>query len=808
MWTDKGLGFGLSLLGMLLMSACGGDSTEPNGAGGASGFPGLGGGARSGSPAYPNTGNWFLERIQGVDKIDLLFVIDNSPSMAEKQRLLREAVPTLLRRFITPACVGENGPGLDRSQEGSCPPGTRLEFPPVRDIHVGIVSSSLGDMGGGDACPSGESELDDKAYLLGTPGLRNVPLETWNHLGFLVWDPDGAEGRPRHDPGGISDPDGLVESFGDQISAVGDDGCAYEASLEAWYRFLVDPEPPAFVDRSETASGSEVTLAGPPDATILAQRRAFLRPDSLVAIVLLSDENDCSILDYGQGYLVGKHDGAFTLPRSTSRCEHDPNSPCCFSCDVASADVPSGCSRPTEDVGCGLGPFSASEDPPGLRCFAQRRRFGVDLLQPIVRYVQGLTQPKIFDTRRGDLNSDGRFDAADAVDNPLLVSEDGYRRDRRLVFLAGILGVPWPDLADQESWADARRLRFLSYDGLELEGRWDWILGQIGGPPRDGLMYETTDDRTRIATLPQKHPAGAVGGSLVPASSTARPGDAGSNPINGRERETAGAPELQAACIFPLAEPIDCEGDASCACGGDDAGGNPLCDGSTQTHVQAFPATRQLEVLRGVGRVTGNAVVTSVCPKVTEPDASPASDPNYGYNPASHAIVDRMAPLLGAHCVPRPIESNADGRIPCVVVEVRMSDAGACAPCGGAATPGRTPLEPKLEPAVGAWLRENEACAGTTGRDCEDFCPCQLTQFDGAALADCQQSAALPTDPGFCYVQGSPRENEDPDGAAVLLRQALLGQCPETHPQMLRFAVGLPAIGVLTFLACQSRAPE
>jgi hypothetical protein len=573
----------------------------------------------------------------------------------------------------------------------------------------------------------------------------------------------------------------------------------------------VDPEPPAFVERSGASSGSEVSLAGPPDATILAQRKAFLRPDSLVAIVLLSDENDCSIIDYGQGYLVGKHDGAFTLPRSTSTCELDPNNRCCFSCDVANTDVPSGCSRPMEDVGCDLGPLSASEDPPGLRCFAQRRRFGVDLLQPIVRYVQGLTQPRIFDTRRGlgDLNGDGRFDAADTVDNPLLVSEDGYRRDRQLVFLAGILGVPWQDLAGEESWTHERHLRFLSYSELEAGARWDWILGQNGRPPLDGLMYETTDDRTRVPALPQQHPAGvSVGGNLVPASSTARPGDEGSNPINGRERGTAGAPELQPACIFPLAEPIDCEGDASCACGGEDAAANPLCDGSTQTHAQAFPATRQLEVLRGVGRVTGNAVVASACPKGTEPDGSAASDPNYGYNPATHAIVERMAGLLGAHCMPRPIQSDADGRVPCVVVEVRESEVGACAPCGGAATPGRTSTEPSLDPSVEAWLRENGMCDGTTGKDCEDLCRCQLTQFDGEALTTCQQSGPVPTDPGFCYVQANARENEDPNGPDVSSRRELLAHCPETQPQMLRFAVDLPASGALAILACQGRATE
>ena len=31
------------------------------------------------------------------------------------------------------------------------------------------------------------------------------------------------------------------------MAAAGENGCGYEASLEAWYRFLVDPEPPSAV---------------------------------------------------------------------------------------------------------------------------------------------------------------------------------------------------------------------------------------------------------------------------------------------------------------------------------------------------------------------------------------------------------------------------------------------------------------------------------------------------------------------------------------------------------------------------------
>ncbi|HLV22956.1 MAG TPA: hypothetical protein VKZ49_18835, partial [Polyangiaceae bacterium] len=50
----------------------------------------------------PTTTNIFIDtsRNQAVDKIDLLFMIDNSISMADKQRFFADAVPNLVRRLV------------------------------------------------------------------------------------------------------------------------------------------------------------------------------------------------------------------------------------------------------------------------------------------------------------------------------------------------------------------------------------------------------------------------------------------------------------------------------------------------------------------------------------------------------------------------------------------------------------------------------------------------------------------------------------------------------------------------------------
>jgi hypothetical protein len=143
-------------------------------------------------------------------------------------------------------------------------------------------------------------------------------------------------------------------------------------------------------------------------------------------------------------------------------------------------------------------------------------------------------------------------------------------------------------------------------------------------------------------------------------SSTARPGIAAANPINGREYDTAyalveGAPDdLEYACIFPLPVPRDCNlanpGVDDCDCY-DGFFDNPLCEqqpgvsaaGTTQYWAKAYPGLRQLDVLRGYG---ANSVVASICaPKVA---AAQAADPDFAYRPALSALVERLQQRLGA----------------------------------------------------------------------------------------------------------------------------------------------------------------
>src|SRR5688572_13407373 len=85
------------------------------------------------APAVPKTSNIYVDEIRqtAVDKIDLLFMIDNSISMADKQEILAEAVPELVNRLITPICVDNDGNPTsgNAGADGLCANGT-AEFNP------------------------------------------------------------------------------------------------------------------------------------------------------------------------------------------------------------------------------------------------------------------------------------------------------------------------------------------------------------------------------------------------------------------------------------------------------------------------------------------------------------------------------------------------------------------------------------------------------------------------------------------------------------------------------------------------------
>lgn len=686
-------------------------------------------------------------------KLDLLLMVDNSISMAQKQALLAQAIPYLMRRLTTPDCVDENGASLGTTSDelGQCAEGTP-EFAPVDDIHVGVITSSVGDHGSADVCSPAaagpDNTYDDRAQLL--PSVRSdLP---GSDTGFLAWEP-GASGA-------YSDATELSEAIADHVLAAGERGCGYEASLEAWYRFLVDPEPV-----SSMQNDGAVSVRGPLSMTVLAQRQAFLRPDSRVAIVMLSDENDCSILDEAgaQGWLVpfkgGPMANNWRMPRSTSACATNPNDPDCMPCGVNAAD-------PTCTT---LGPtLTVAEDSPNLRCYRQKERFGVDLLYPTNRYVQALTSLVI----------DPRLSGS-PVPNPLFA---GSKRGPESVLLMGILGVPWQDLA-RESSLDGGELSYMSAVELEQSGRWDMILGDGPTPPEDPLMIESVDPRP--SGVP--HPVLGSSGAVVP------PDGSTWNPINGHEQAVIPAEraDLQFACIFPLPQPVACtpDNETPCRCNANEfAVSSPLCEfespsaDGTQLYTHAYPGVRQLEVLRDLGEMS---VTTSICPKEVS-SADLPQGPGHGYNPNMSALVERMKDWFGQPCLPRPLAVDDEDRIGCRIAETSF---GSC----DCSAPGRSPATSADLALIQNDLEVFGYCGGSTGVSCASACACELAQLEGDDLEACQTDPAELDLHGFCYV----------DPAAGAGSSELVAACPASQKHRLRFlGDNVPAVDTVNVIIC------
>ncbi|MES1173175.1 MAG: hypothetical protein ABUL62_02510 [Myxococcales bacterium] len=759
-------------------------------------------------PTQPTTTNQFVDQIvqSSVNKIDLLFMVDNSASMADKQDILRAAVPVLVGRLVSPICLDASGAptGVNSDPTGKCTVGTP-EFPPIADIHVGIVTSSLGSHGGSvcaAAGPSGgqDNPVNDNAHLLGSvrpvgsnpsdPSAVFPIANSWNNSGFLAWDPGGKDTPP-----GTADASAFSSTFAEMIHATGQIGCGYEAQLESWYRFLIDPEPPVNVTRvgNSTVRGSSLTVnadgttpcAGC-DLDLLAQRKAFLRPDSLVAIVMLSDENDCSIRDDGVGWFVAT--AGNPMPKATAVCATNPNDPCCRSCAQAESTPPAGCAALSADAVCGTvatgqtyATWDTLHDSLNLRCYDQRRRFGFDLLYDTSRYVTGLTSPTL------TLQSDGKT----VVPNPLFDSGSAGNpaRDPSLVFLAGIVGVPWQDIADSSSLTGPG-LSYLTAQQIATQNRWAALLGDPTAsppvPPSDPFMTESIVPRSGVNPI--------TNDPIAPATSL----DPTASPINGHEQNPMDLADLQFACTFKLGTPKTCApGDAACDCSPTKTGdlssitayNSPLCQPATggaptnvQTFAKGYPGARELQVLKDFGT---NAIVASICPKVTTA-ADPASDPNYGYNPAVGAIIDRLKEVLNGKCLPRAIQTDpVTHQVDCKIIEAQKAGCDCT-------LPGRGPADPNLAPAVQAQLQNAGVCGNAGQPSCSTFCECEILQETGDALTACEAGQTAPA--GYCYI-------DDPASSQ-------LENCPVNQKQLLRFVDSdathkTPASGATAFIACE-----
>jgi hypothetical protein len=273
-------------------------------------------------------------------------------------------------------------------------------------------------------------------------------------------------------------------------------------------------------------------------------------------------------------------------------------------------------------------------DSVNLRCFDQKRRFGIDFLYPIQRYVNALRSPSLC-TTSDDLSLSApcaaRADGTPGeVKNPLfsdLSGAGGAVRDASMVYLLGIVGVPWQDLAASKDAQGqpfpATELHYQSPADLASNGAWEKILGNDepggGAPP-----IAPTDPHMRPSRDPRPG---------LPGPSATYMAD----PINGHEWNIVEGDDLEYACIFALPQTGACS-DRNCDCYNlNPADNNPLCQtpGGTYEAVQhfakAYPGLRELELAKSLGP---NGIPASICARnLVTVDAQ-----DYGYGPAMDAL--------------------------------------------------------------------------------------------------------------------------------------------------------------------------
>jgi hypothetical protein len=619
-----------------------------------------------------------------ISKVDLLFDIDNSASMGDKQEYLEQAVPDLIGRLVNPNCImtaAPTAPGVPpvitvvgTSMNGACATGT-IEFPPVHDMHIGIISSSLGNRGitnGGEVCASTNAVMfadnmmlpnhdDDQAHLLNrTAVVPTVVPGTAEDEGtsadvgaenFLDWfptqqpsgydnvvgttavpatptngicptcTPPGPVLTPAATPltmlGGLGTAGTLEGDFAALVAGTHAYGCGIESQLETWYRFLIQPDPYASI-----SSVNNLGVWNGIDTTILNQRHDFLRPDSLVAIIVLTDENDSEIdvrsfggqgvnfMDEGPPY------GNFTPPRGTSACAivapTGKNPLIATSC--------TSCAYPgVTDPNCKMGNYTAENDPGfyiNVRHVHMVPKYGITAQFPLQRYVLGLTSNFVPDRSHeypagassyqggtvvnaatGAVEDPSDLDCA----NPLFAATlptvapgvtptpeevcnkaaaGTATRSANIVFYAHIGGVPHQLLQLTPGETDPDGTTCLAgtpqadcpqKDTLQ-PADWMKILGEGFGATSGTNAYDYTGiDPHMVEDFEPRTYAGLT----APASYAAIPAPGAApapDPINGWEWQTNSElpnstnpfhvlpVDREYACIFPLQTPRDCSG--------------------------------------------------------------------------------------------------------------------------------------------------------------------------------------------------------------------------------------------------------
>jgi len=191
-------------------------------------------------------------------KLDVLFMVDDSSSMDGMQKKLADQIPAFIN-------------GLQSLPNG------------LPDIHIAVVSSDMGAPGDSTSSLGGCTDFGDQGIFRGGVSLQSGTGGA-SGKGGTGGSPDGGAGGAvgpcsglsagqtfLSNSGGVANYTGDLGSVLQCMVGLGEQGCGFEQQLSSVARAL-----------------------GADGAPMPVQNAGFLRPDAELAIVFLTNEDDCS----------------------------------------------------------------------------------------------------------------------------------------------------------------------------------------------------------------------------------------------------------------------------------------------------------------------------------------------------------------------------------------------------------------------------------------------------------------------------------------------------------------------------------
>ena len=293
-----------------------------------------------------------------IENVDILLVLDNSTSLIVRGQQLQNELGKLVKAAVT-----------GRSDGGS-------SFPRAASVHVAVTTPDLG-VPGQDLPPQfGCTAPGDDGIFL-NPGEYGLSCETQS-TAYLSYD---------HASAAVMTAESLS-----CLPIVEDSGCGYEMPLEAALK-SVWPE-----SRTELTFLGEMSPRGHGEG----ENRGFLRDDSLLVVIIVTDEDDCSsrVTDH-LGDFFTSASGGQTITAASGL-------------PVASGEMVPATMAPEGMPPAGMAPAGMAPEgieapplesptptsslnpvPANLRCFAYQDELADDggpYLQPVQRYVDAFKQ--------------------------------------------------------------------------------------------------------------------------------------------------------------------------------------------------------------------------------------------------------------------------------------------------------------------------------------------------------------------------------------------------------------------------------